>query len=489
MGEKLMIVGGGLAGLSAGIYARYAGWEVTLCEMSDRVGGCCSGWTRRGCLIDNCIHWLCGTANGVSQNRLWREIGALSDDVPILRREEITSSELGGRRATLWRDLERTRRELTELSPADAPEIDRLIENARLVGKMSVCEKPGAALSAFWKETRRRWRLAFLNEKLSYLSLTIGEYAQKFQDPLLRQLILDFCVPEYECYWLFLTYGMVAGGNGDIPAGGSEGLSRRVGARFEELGGRICLSTEITKIHFSGNRAVSAESADGVIFPCDRLLLACDLHEAYDRLLGWEAAPKGLREDFERLPAASSFQAAFLVHDLCEGISDTLTFPCAPFSCAGREFDRLWMKNYRHYGPEVAPEGCTVVQCNLPQYAKESEFWRAASQNPDFYRAEKARVADEVAARLIERFPELAGKVECLDTWTPQSYAKRQANWRGEYMRYFSGVNGPGAFLPLKPKGLKNVYFAGHRLRYPGGTPTAAATGRDVVTLMKKDRK
>ena len=53
--EKVVIIGGGVAGLTAGIYARMAGFEAEIYEKNSIPGGECVGWNRKGYHIDNCI--------------------------------------------------------------------------------------------------------------------------------------------------------------------------------------------------------------------------------------------------------------------------------------------------------------------------------------------------------------------------------------------------------------------------------------------------
>ena len=57
---KLVIVGGGLAGLSAGCYARVNDFDVTIVEHNLSLGGVCTAWHRGAYLVDGCIHWLTG---------------------------------------------------------------------------------------------------------------------------------------------------------------------------------------------------------------------------------------------------------------------------------------------------------------------------------------------------------------------------------------------------------------------------------------------
>jgi phytoene desaturase len=62
--KKIVIIGGGIAGLSAGIFAQKNGFESTILEKHHTTGGECTGWDRRGYHIDGCIHWLVGTKEG-----------------------------------------------------------------------------------------------------------------------------------------------------------------------------------------------------------------------------------------------------------------------------------------------------------------------------------------------------------------------------------------------------------------------------------------
>ena len=77
MSKSIAIVGGGIAGLSAGCYGRMNGYQTTIFEMHDLPGGQCTAWTRNGYTIDGCIHWLVGSSSANSFNKVWRELGAV----------------------------------------------------------------------------------------------------------------------------------------------------------------------------------------------------------------------------------------------------------------------------------------------------------------------------------------------------------------------------------------------------------------------------
>ena len=75
--KKIAIVGAGVAGMAAGIYAQKSGFQTIVCEKNPLPGGECTGWDRQGYHIDGCIHWLTGTREGTPLRRMWEEVGAL----------------------------------------------------------------------------------------------------------------------------------------------------------------------------------------------------------------------------------------------------------------------------------------------------------------------------------------------------------------------------------------------------------------------------
>ena len=68
---KIIIIGAGVSGLSAGIYAQMNGHNATIYERHFKAGGNLTGWDRCGYHIDNCIHWLTGTNPATELYRTW----------------------------------------------------------------------------------------------------------------------------------------------------------------------------------------------------------------------------------------------------------------------------------------------------------------------------------------------------------------------------------------------------------------------------------
>ena len=142
---KLLIVGGGLAGLSAGCYARVNNFDVTIVEHNLELGGVCTAWHRGPYLIDGCIHWLTG---GPFQ-QIYEELGIIPA-VPLRTLEEFVTYRHArdGWEATLSRDMKKTADSLRALAPEDADELARMVEGA----------EHAAALGPPMSSGRQSWR-------------------------------------------------------------------------------------------------------------------------------------------------------------------------------------------------------------------------------------------------------------------------------------------------------------------------------------------
>ena len=72
--KKVIIIGAGISGMTAGIYALDNGYDVTIYERHSIVGGQCTGWDRKGAYIDGCAHWIVGTNPNSDFYPIWRHL-------------------------------------------------------------------------------------------------------------------------------------------------------------------------------------------------------------------------------------------------------------------------------------------------------------------------------------------------------------------------------------------------------------------------------
>jgi phytoene dehydrogenase-like protein len=56
MEKSIIIIGAGIAGLSAGCYGQMNGYKTQIFEIHDKPGGVCTAWERKGYTFDGCLH-------------------------------------------------------------------------------------------------------------------------------------------------------------------------------------------------------------------------------------------------------------------------------------------------------------------------------------------------------------------------------------------------------------------------------------------------
>ena len=124
---RVVIVGGGLAGLSAGCYARVNDFDVTIVEHNLALGGVCTAWQRGAYLVDGCIHWL----TGGPFMQIYEELGIIPPvEVRPLTEFATYRHALDKWSVSIRRNLAETADALRRLAPEDADEIARLFEAA-----------------------------------------------------------------------------------------------------------------------------------------------------------------------------------------------------------------------------------------------------------------------------------------------------------------------------------------------------------------------
>jgi phytoene dehydrogenase-like protein len=71
---KVVIIGAGIAGLCAAVYARKCGYQVEIIEQHDNAGGLATSWRRGDYTFETCLHWFTGSNPKGALHAQWREV-------------------------------------------------------------------------------------------------------------------------------------------------------------------------------------------------------------------------------------------------------------------------------------------------------------------------------------------------------------------------------------------------------------------------------
>ena len=287
MAKKIVIIGGGVAGLSTGCYARMNGYEAEIHESHTVPGGLCTTW-KRGCYqFDGSLEWLVGTAAKSPFHAYWREVGAL-DGVPILD-HEIFYQFLGrdGRRLCFYADADRLERHLVELSPADAEPAAHLCRMVKAFASRSLLPDKPMELMGPLDIARLIVGMLPVMKEMGYAQKTsVREFASRFKDPLTREgLQIALALPECSLLALVATLADFHNHAAGFPYGGSLELARRIEARYLALGGVVEYRSKVARIVVEDGRAVGVALAEGREIRADYVVSAADLRATTETLL------------------------------------------------------------------------------------------------------------------------------------------------------------------------------------------------------------
>lgn len=484
--KKVAIVGAGIAGLTAGVYAQQSGFDVTIYESHVIPGGASTSWRRKGYLFEGGMHWLTGSSPQTSFNKLWREVGALDDTVNIYNRDPFLTFEYNDRTACLYRDVEKLRRHFTEIAPEDEKEINRLCRDIRKFTKfgmpltdvkgVEVKQKSAMSLGELAGMLPAMLRLPF------YASQTSKEYSQRFKSPLLRLMLENLIGAEFNAVGLLVTIATLASGDGGYPEGGSLGMAGRMAKTFEKLGGRIEYGKLVSKVAVQ-NGASCGVIIDGEQIPADAVIVTQDTLAAIDNLFDPPIVePWAQKMRTTTRPVMDTFIGVGVKADLSQRPESVTFVADEPLHCGGIPVSLIGINNYAGF-EGYAPAGCSAITCYIG--GDSYDYWKACRENGT-YEAEKQKLAEAFIGILAKKYPETAGKVEVWDIATPLTYERYLHSYKGSWMSIMEKGE-KGESYPLQPQSIKNLYFAGQRLMKPGGLPVAAETGRKAVQHLCRD--
>ena len=482
---KILIIGGGVAGLSAGIYAQLNGYQATVCEKHFTPGGNLTAWDRRGYHIDNCIHWLTGTNPATSSYRMWETLGALGE-TEIYQGETLFTCEYEGKRISLYRDLSRMKREMLARSPEDEKEIlsfSRAVEY--LQGFCGIAgEKHSERISPLGA-------VASIPLISKYYGLTTGALAEKFRHPLLRLFFRGFFGDQFGSLALIFVCAHFCGDNGGIPCGSSQAMAERMTERFQNLGGTLLLKKEAVKIHTKNKKAYAVTFADGTVLKSDYVIPAIDPASVFGKLLDLPM-PKALNKNYKnpRFLRFSSYQCAFSCSLPKLPFEGDLIFPIPEEYHETLRTDRLIVREFSHE-KQFSPKGENVLQTLTFVFEEDAkDFISLRKYDKAAYNEKKQKLASLTQKLLEEHLPALSGKLNCIDVWTPATYQRFTGSEIGSFMSFALPSRAYPFCVSNRVKGLSNVILATQWQQTPGGLPIAADVGKKAIrTVNARERK
>jgi len=479
--KNIVVIGAGISGLSAAIYAQRSGFEVTLCEQNSVAGGVCTSWKRKGYLFEGAVHWMTGSSPKTALYQLWKETGALNDGVKVFLHEPFQAVQWEGQTISLYRDIEKTAEQFLILSPRDKKQIRRLVSDVKAFSRMQL---PVFDIKGVKAQNPKRLALLVAMLKLipvfpalaRLTKMSVKDFAAQFEHPAIRQLLNSF-PDDYSAINLIATLATLAIGDGGYPEGGSLAMVDRMTKTFIDLGGKLLLKTKAKKVNIE-NGVVTGVTLENGTLNADAVIVTQETIAAIDQLFDIPLNEPWLTELCKNTkPTVCTF--------VCLGVRAELPpvhWVCSlekPIAYAGTTLSKIDF--YSYSGMEgFAPKGCTALTTAL--LGDTYHFWKKAKEEGR-YEEEKKRLALQISQIVSRIYPQAEGHIEVMDIATPLTYERYTGAYHGSWMSVVN-VGDKMKNYPGDLESVKGLYFAGHRLLYPGGLPVALASGRLAAQMV-----
>ncbi len=476
MDKSIIIIGAGIAGLSAGCYGQMNGFKTQIFEMHDRTGGLCTSWKRKGYNIDGCIHGLLGSSPVNPFYRMWIELLDMRKvEFYNAETEDVIEFE-DGESFSVYSDLSRLEKYMKEIAPEDTKIIDDFIRSTRNFQKFSIpIDPPGIG-----DMIKMISYLPALPSMRKWLNTSSTQFAERFSNPFLRRAMRYILSPVL--FQMLVLYAMDLQVSG-YPICGSEQFAKLMEDRYVSLGGNINFKTPVARILVENDRAVGIELEKGEQHQADIIISAADGRATIFDMLGGKYADKKLSKLYENMELNPS-----RVH-ISLGVNETLDMPFKIKYILkedelftqpdGTRYTDINVLTYRNM-PDIVPDGKSLLRIELE--TRNDEFWTSLRNNDRMiYLEKKNEVAQNIIDFLECKIPGLRRKIDMIDVTTPATYVRYTGNWRGSIQGWENAnIFRRNPFKKTLP-GLKNLYMCGQWVEPGGGVPSVALSGRKLM--------
>lgn len=491
--KKIIIIGAGISGLSAGCYGQMNGYETHIFEKHTKAGGLCTSWKRKGYTIGT-SGWVNGS--GPENNdfhQFWKELGVIQKQEFINYEEYVKIEGRDGQEFTLYTDINQLEKHMLQLAPEDKKIIAEFIKALWTLTRYSPVplRKPGELWTFKDKVKFYAGMIPHMPVLGKWMGISVKDFAEKFKNPFMREVWGEaapnvfFFNANIAMSFVFSTLAGLHLKNAGYPLGGSLAFVKHIEDRYQNLGGQLHFRSKVEKILVKENRAVGVVFSDGQEFAGDIVISAADGRTAIFDMLDGKFKNEETENRYTSLPLTPSLLFISLgvnrvIDDHSPSVGGVL-FPLEePLELEGRSCELLGYHIY-NFDPSLAPAGKTRIRVMLES---DYEYWKNLSDiDKDRYKHEQEDIATQVIAALEKRYPGLSNQVEMCDVATPVSFERYTGSWKGSYLGWLATPDFMNLRIGKTLPGLGKFYMVGTWVG-SGSLGFAAASGRQAIQLI-----
>ncbi|BEG98372.1 phytoene desaturase family protein [Bacteroides sedimenti] len=488
MSKKVLIIGGGIAGLSAGIYAAMNGFETEIIEMHSVAGGQCTAWDRKGYRFDYCLHWLIGTAKGAF-HEIWKETNVINNETEIIDHEihsRILDEE--GNEFIIYSNIDRWEKYLVELAPEDKASIQRMCTDMRKSALLEPFALPPELRSPLDYIRILPQMLPVFNVIRKFGKLSCNEYFEKlkFKNKRLKSVFFSlYGNRNFSALAFIFMLGWFNQKNAGYIKGGSYPMAQRMVEKLNKLGGVISYKKKVEKVIVENSVAKGVLLTDGTTIDADYVIGTADGYTTIFKMLDAKYMSQEIDFAYKNWELFTPIvQVSFGVNKAIPSICPIVINMSKDKMMGNTKLENGYSIMNYSFDPTLAPEGKTTI---VLRFDSPWKLWESMDEQE--YKAEKLQIQKDATACLEKEYPGITEFIEVIDVATPKTDVEYTGVKDGAYEGFMPTKDNLMKSLKMQLPGLKNFYMAGQWLSPGGGLPPSAQTGKWAVQLICKKEK
>jgi len=492
----VIIVGGGLGGLSAGAHLATGGMKVLLLEQHHKVGGCTTSFSRGEFNFDVALHEMAGGGSGEKTLIDLMKLAGVYDKVELIKIKNLYRAIYPGVDFTYPGDLDAAIKALSERWPHERRGI---VKFHRLMGEIHTEAQAFGDLyrKGFFYRNTVMVQAPFKQEHLfKYLMTPVQDILDEcFSDPEIKAVVSQFWVyygPPPSRLWsiIFMSanYSYLKYGSYQV-MGSSQALSNAYASRIKELGGVVKTGTLVTSIMVEKGKAVGVKTENSDTFTSRYVVSNADPFQTFFTLVGKEKTPAGIGRKIRKLKPGVSLVGVYMGLDV----------PPSFWNCTDHEifynssldpdenYKNMMAGNYEKGAaaitfytnlgdPFYSPPGKSVLVIHA---YSEIKMW---PEDRDQYREMKERVGDQLITLAENVLPGLKDHIVVKEIITPRTL--KAFTMQKDGIPYGWDFTPSQGLRLTNDTPIKGLYLAGSWTNPGHGVGTAQISGYQAAMLI-----
>jgi len=489
----VIVIGGGLSGLTAGSLLAKRGLHVAVIDKSYNPGGSCGTFKRDNVIFDQGASMLFGFGEkGFNSHRF--VMNCLEEPIDIIKHDALYCVNYMGHRITFWADVQLFAKELGSVFPSEKENIIRfykdlgkmyqhvMVENPAFTTPDEVDPKVGLKQLLSHPVSYAKF-LGLLNKSARSL---LSKY---FTDPAIfkffDKLTSTYCYTTVDETPAVLAAVMFVDnhvGGSFYPAGSTVFLPGRLEKVIEENGGDMLLEKEVVRILFTEGKPSGVELLSGEKIAAGNLIYSGNVWSLYDGLIDREYLSEERIDRAHKIVPTYPSVVLYAYVDKSVIPEDTL-----PIEMLVGNPDRIDESEVTVYifsidDSTLCPKDGHVVVAIGPTF----DEWD--SKDISDYKAHKEREKERLTLVLEKRFPGFRKAIRYSEIASPKTLT-RYANKYGGAVAGPKQMIGQHMFRRLHTRSeWDTLFYCGESTVMGTGTPTVTVSGLSAANAILKKK-